>query len=78
MAFDNSCLVLSSRREDDNDRKGFQGEHENGKDEKKDGKTQAFIRLSILDSRSSGSGFKRPDLLGIAIAYYIHVLYRSR
>jgi len=45
---------------------------------RKDGKTQAFIRLSILDSRSSGSGFKRPDLLGIAIAYYIHVLYRSR
>ncbi|KYN28271.1 Tyrosine-protein phosphatase Lar [Trachymyrmex cornetzi] len=35
VAFDNSCLVLSSRREDDNDRKGFQGEHENGKDEKR-------------------------------------------
>ncbi|KAG5311875.1 LAR phosphatase, partial [Pseudoatta argentina] len=34
VAFDNSCLVLSGRREDDNDRKGFQGEHENGKDEK--------------------------------------------
>lgn len=53
-------------------------EHENGKDEKGWENASFYSPLHPRFKEFRGSGFKRPNLSGIAIAYYIHVLYRSR
>jgi len=71
VTFDNSCLVLSSRREEGDDKKRSWENMRRKRWERKAG--GELLYLSIRDSRSSS--LKLPGLLGIASAYYIHVLY---
>jgi len=71
VTFDNSCLVLSSRREEGDDKKRS-WESMRRKRRERMARVE-LLYLSIRDSRSSS--LKLPGLLGIAIAYYIHVLY---
>lgn len=75
VAFDNSCLVPSSRREDDNDRKRPRNEHEVEKMER-DGKTRAsFASLSAIQGVRVLNG---QAIYESPFRYYIHIFYRNR